>query len=94
MNVKVIATHFPKDPKKKVVMYASLELFGCLEVHNWRLFAGTTGFQVGYPNSPMAEGSKKFYRQVVPKTPELQQEIRSAVVAAYETVTKAREVRP
>lgn len=92
MKVRVINTFVPKDEKKKVVMYASLLFFDCLEVHNWRLFNGTTGLQVGYPNSPMAVGASKFYRQVVPKTPELQAQIREVMFSAYDSLKREKAI--
>lgn len=92
-TVRVAKVFFPKDKKKKVLLYANLEFFGCLEIRNWRLFLGSDGksFEVGYPNAPMVNGATKFYRQVIPSTPQIQKEIHDTIVGAYQAALKAKE---
>jgi hypothetical protein len=91
--VKISKMFFPKDKTKKVLIYANLDFFGCLEVRNWRLFRGQDGksFEIGYPNAPLVTGAKKFYRQVVPTTPEIQKMIQEVMVSGYNAALKAKE---
>lgn len=91
--VKISKMFFPKDRAKKVLLYVNLDFFGCLEVRNWRLFRGQDGksFEVGYPNAPLVTGAKKFYRQVVPTTPEIQKIIHEVMVSGYEAALRAKE---
>ena len=87
-NVKLVRSFFPRG-NKKVLMYAHLEFFGSLEVRNWRLCPTGDDYYVGYPNAPLGKDGKR-YRQVIPRTESLQNEILELMIRTYDAMTKTK----
>lgn len=91
-NVKLVRSFFPRG-NKKVLMYAHLEFFDSLEVRNWRLCKSDReggDYYVGYPNAPLGKDNKR-YRQVIPRTESLQNEILKLLVRTYDAMTKTKD---
>lgn len=88
-NVKLVKSFFPRGTKK-VLMYAHLEFFGELEVRNWRLCMSSSGqHYTGYPNAPLGKDGKR-YRQVIPRTEELQDEILELLIRTHDAMIKTK----
>lgn len=90
-NVKLVRSFFPRGDKK-VLMYAHLEFFDSLEVRNWRLCKSSReggDYYVGYPNAPPGKDNKR-YRQVIPRTESLQNEILELLIRTYDAMTKTK----
>lgn len=80
MSVRVVKCWRPAG---KVLMYADILFSGTLETRGWRLLKDKANqYFVGYPNSPVGDG--KRIRQVIPRTEELQQEIKQTLIRTYE----------
>lgn len=80
MVIKVVKAWRPSG---KVLLYADLLFNESLEVRGWRLLNSNAGqYFVGYPNSPVGDG--KRIRQAIPRSEELQHEIKQTLISVYE----------
>lgn len=93
-TVRVIRAFVPKtktQKETKILLFAHLELFNCLEVRNWRLLKTAGGLAVGYPTSaPAKDGTT--YKQVIPRTESLQEEILKTLKHTYDGLVANEEV--
>lgn len=71
-----------REPKGKLLAYARILLADQIQLTGLRLYQGTSGVFVSYPNDPAFQGTD--YRQIFyPITRELRDAIESVVLAEY-----------
>lgn len=87
MNISDVRVRIVKKDDSKLKAVASITIDECFVVHDIKVIEGSQGYFIAMPSRKTPEGE---YKDVVhPLNTETREQIRTAILAAFETELKA-----